>query len=1009
MDSAKKQIEELRKWEEKILTSEKRTLWQAADESIESRNEILSRRADEFVDGVKSDDVVDSPSRRRFLGWMGAATALMGTAACKRRPDDHLVPYVHKPQGVVYGVPVWYASTASNGYGVLVKTREGRPIKLEGNPDHPVNEGGLDAQTQAEMLNFYNPERLRGPVNSKNKPATWSEVDTFVKSALKAARPGGVRLLTGAVISPTLGSVIKKFADTTKGKHHTMPPLDQDPIARAHEEAMGVFAVPTFRFDKADVVVSVDADFLGSWLRPVEFTKSFSKRRKIHRGDKNVNRLFVFESSFTLTGVAADHRASIAPSHQLNIIMGLANAVSGFGSVTLERAANETGVSLKELKECAEALVKSKGRSIVVAGGCGPQALEVQLACVALNHVLQNYGATLDLDSPMITGYESGENFEPLVADMNAGNVDFLVIQGVNPVYQSKAFSEALSKVKASVVVAHEFNETAGRASFAIGESHFLESWGDAEIRSGVFSIQQPVIEPLFDTRSLGECLLTWTTDAKVDYRAVVQSYWKQNFGSAISFDSWWADQLRKGATTAGSRSRKSGSFKSANLAVTLSAAANEKISAPYELAIYSSVNLRDGAHANNAWLQELPDPISKVTWGNFAAVSPSLASRLGIRSKNATTDVLKLKVGGETLVIPAFIQPGLKSNVVNIAMGYGRESAGSIGTHLGANAASLAILKKGFTQLRGQAVEILKTGESYELAVTQKYFDLQGRDHDILQQLTLSDFLKDPEAAKKAEHKAISLYSDKEFVYPGHKWGMAIDLNSCTGCSACVVSCYSENNIGIAGADQIRKGRHMAWIRMDLYYQGNPDSENVEATYEPMLCQQCDNAPCETVCPVLATVHSNDGLNDMSYNRCVGTRYCANNCPYKVRRFNYFQYTDSLGGKIDMQDPLPMLMNPDVTIRSRGVMEKCTFCVQRIRKTADEFKDQGKKVPDGALKTACQQSCPADAIAFGDLNDPNSDVSKLQALAQSFKVLEVLNTKPSVSYLPRIRNKGTA
>jgi molybdopterin-containing oxidoreductase family iron-sulfur binding subunit len=571
-------------------------------------------------------------------------------------------------------------------------------------------------------------------------------------------------------------------------------------------------------------------------------------------------------------------------------------------------------------------------------------------------------------------------------------------------------FDRALSKVKTLVVVSREENETSAKAHFLFGESHFLESWGDAQIRQGVVSIQQPVIEPLFPTRSFGEVLLAWTQSAEVDYRVFVQNFWKKNYFSGANFETWWNDQLRKGATQVASKTKALSLPK-----VTSLLAPSLKPSTSLELVLYETAHLRDGSQASNAWLQELPDAISKVTWSNYLSVSPDFAKRMGFREDltlgHHENDVALIKAGQVSIELPVHIQPGLKPNVVTIALGYGRTTAGSVGSKVGKNALSLASRNEaGRIFLSGLPVEISKTSKTYALATTQRHFELAGRDHDILQQATLAEFLQNPEAAKEGEkeEKPFSLYNEKEFVYPGHKWGMAIDLNSCTGCQACVVACYSENNISVSGEDQVRKGRHMAWLRMDLYYSGSAN-EPTSATVQPMLCQQCSSAPCETVCPVLATTHSSDGLNDMVYNRCVGTRYCANNCPYKVRRFNYFNYSDSLGSKMDFTDPLPMALNPDVTVRSRGVMEKCTFCVQRIRRGVDEAKDKKEKLKDGAIQTACQQSCPADAIVFGDLNDPESEVSKLSEMAQGFKVLEVLNTRPSVTYLPRIRNKGTA
>jgi Fe-S-cluster-containing dehydrogenase component/anaerobic selenocysteine-containing dehydrogenase len=1030
--ASKDLLEELRKDEEKILSQSKRNLWQSAQEKEEVWDTTKAHRSTEFTGeqkGEQKEDSVSNPSRRRFLQFMGAATALMTSTACKRRPVDTLVPYVHKPQGVVSGIPVWYASSAANGYGILVKTREGRPIKVEGNPDHPANQGGLDAGIQACLLDLYNPERVKGTLRN-GRVSSWKDSDAQIKNMLSDAKPGAVRVLTGSIISPTLQATLSNFVEVHKAHHHVQWPFGNSEMD-AYQLASKQRAIPNYRFEKADVVVSFDQDFLGAHPQAVEFTKQFSKRRKIHRGDRNVNRLFVFESNFTLTGVNADHRHAILPSSQLSAIYAVAHLLaqrfpvdagikSFLTAYSPDKIAAKIGVQPEAFKEVADALAQARGRSLVLVGSSTADQLPAQLAGIFLNSILQNYGSTLDLANPAITGFEAGDSYESLLKDAVDGKVDVLIVQGANPVFHQVdgEFDRALAKIKNVIVISQEMNETAQKAQFVLGESHFLESWGDSQIRSGSISIQQPVIEPLFDTRSFGEILATWIQVESVDYRKTVQNFWRKNFYSGTSFDSWWNDQLRKGATAVAAKSKPIAAPR-----VTALSAPSAK-SAELELVLYETAHLRSGAQANNAWLQELPDAISKITWSNYVAISPALAKKMGFREdlavglKNATqdlmgangNDVAVVSVGKKSLELAVHVQPGIPENVIAVALGYGRTNAGAIGSNVGKNALVLASLNgRGAVQLSGLAAQISKSSKNYELASTQRAFELQGRDQDILQVATLSDFLKNPKAAKvsEKEESAMSLYDEKEFVYPGHKWGMAIDLNSCTGCQACVVACYSENNISASGEDQIRKGRHMAWLRLDLYYTGtdvnNPDSAEIQ----PMLCQQCTNAPCETVCPVLATTHSSDGLNDMVYNRCVGTRYCANNCPYKVRRFNYFQYSDKLGGKMELADPLPMALNPDVTVRSRGVMEKCTFCVQRIRRTVDELKDKKEKLKDGTIQTACQQSCPADAIIFGDLNDPESEVSKLSELAQGFRVLEVLNTRPSVTYLPRIRNKG--
>ncbi len=1029
------QIEAKRKSEEKLLSSEPRKFWQSYQELNEAEDIRLAVRAKEFSEGQKESLQFELPSvtRRRFLQWMGAASALMTGAACKRRETDYLVPYVNKPQGYVMGMPVWYASVAPNGSGILVKTREGKPIKLEGNPEHPLNRGGLDVQTQSLLLDFFNPERIRAP-QIKGKPASWAEADQYVKNIVQGSPAGSVRLLTGPVLSPTLKGVIEKFLASTKAKHHFFRPVSDAPVLEALDYATGKSAIPSYRFDKAEVVVSFDSDFLGAHDFAGSYTKGFSSRRKAHRGGREHNQLFVFESQYSITGVAADYRVPVSPSHFAALIfcltyevakkLGASDAEAVFGRYAAADVLKEVGVNEGIFANLVKALVDAKGRSIVIADGRCPLSFEVQLATLVLNSMLKNIGSTIDLSGERVSGFDAAESYSDLLKDAEGGKVETLIIAGANPGYQqlSGEFDKALSKIKNLVFIGSELDETAGKAQVVLAESMFLECWSDSSVRRGVFSIQQPVIQPLFTTRSLGEILSAWLGDER-DYSEIVKDFWRKSiFSGNGSFEDWWQGQLKSGVVTVDRLS--GGSQPTVQLSKVLNLlkaeTLNRKIpsnkslsnNSKVEIVLYPSLNLRDGARASNAWLQEMPDPISKVTWSNYIAVSPSLAKSLGLREDlqlgHHSNDVVELTVDGKTLSLPAHIQPGLKDNVVTVALGYGRSAAGSVGTMIGKNPLVLASAS-GARVFAGILGTIKKTSETKALATTQRHFELEGRDKDILQTATLSDFLKkkehgeDHEAHGESKHETI--YNPKEFVYPGNKWGMVIDLNSCTGCNACVVACYSENNIGIVGEDQVFKGRHMAWLRLDLYYSGSPEAP--EANFEPMLCQQCESAPCETVCPVLATVHSSDGLNDMIYNRCVGTRYCANNCPYKVRRFNYFQYTDSLGKKIDFQDPLPLMLNPDVTVRSRGVMEKCTFCVQRIRKVADEARDEKRRVQDGAIKTACQQSCPADAIVFGDLNDTNSEVSKLSKGSGNFKILEILNTKPSITYLPRLRNKG--
>ncbi|PIR23245.1 MAG: hypothetical protein COV44_03830 [Deltaproteobacteria bacterium CG11_big_fil_rev_8_21_14_0_20_45_16] len=1021
MNAAEEEIKELRKRQEKILTQSDRKMWSAVEEHGESPELRNQARAKEFVELLKDADgrpvaeLNTGVSRRDFFKWVSAAGALMTSSACTRRPKDLLIPFVNKPEGYTYGAPVWYASTSPSGLGVLVKTREGRPIKLEGNPDHPQSKGGLNAQTQAEILNLYNPERLQAPLDQSGKKISWSNADETIKSALAAAPAGSVRLLSGDFTSPSLASAIRNFSDRYKAQHTVLSSLPYIHLARANEMIGGSRGIPEFDFTKADVVLSVDCDFLGSWLRPVEFTKAFSSRRNLHRENKDVNRLFCFESMLSTTGTSSDARYSIKPSQQLDVLLAVASELSKvlrfdpsfqeiLSSYSSDKVGAAVGIAPEVFQEVAMALAEARGKSLVVAGGFGPQALEAQLACMAINVVLGNIGSTVNTGRHLVSYEQSEVRFQELIQDAMNAQVSVLIIRESDAAYTraNSDFAKACRKIPLIVYLGRETNDTSKLAHLVLPESHFLEAWGDSEAYSGIVSIQQPAIQPIFDSRSFLECLLVWMGSDQTKAKDYVQRH--SGVGTA------WEKTLRDGFVQ---RSQAALNFSPRWSAAAAAIAAAPKSGNAMELVSYASIQMGDGSFANNAWLMEMPDPISKVTWDNFAALSPATAKKLGIRERKPSDDCvdqIEIKSGASRIKLPVFLIPGLRDDVVGVALGYGRREAGSIGSGVGANAFALGRqAATGELQLSGQEVEVVKIGEKHLLACTQRHFDIHGRDNDILQRTTLAEFLKDPKAAKKIEFEGESMY--EKFHYPGHRWGMSIDLNKCTGCHACVISCQSENNVPVVGKDQVSRGRYMGWLRLDLYHWGEPD--NLEASsFEPMLCQQCESAPCETVCPVLATVHSSDGLNDMVYNRCVGTRYCANNCPYKVRHFNFFQYSDALAGKVnvDAASPLAMMLNPDVTVRTRGVMEKCTFCVQRIRKGVDVFKAKGEsKVEDGAIKTACQQSCPADAISFGDINDPNSDVSRMAAKAQSFKVLEVLNTNPSVSYLPRVYNKGAS
>jgi MoCo/4Fe-4S cofactor protein with predicted Tat translocation signal len=971
-------------------------------------------------------------SRRDFMKLMAASTAL-ASSACFQKPAHKILPYVNQPEEITFGIANFYASTCgecSSGCGTLVKTREGRPIKIEGNPDHPMNKGGLCARGQASILNLYDPDRLRNPISLirgsiNNTPTDWPTVDKKLGERFQAIKANGgkIRILSDSINSPStlklIGAFLKGFSH---GEHIMYDSVNHGEIALGQEASYGTKVVPRYRFDKADVIVSIDADFLGTWLSPVEFTKQFSHTRKLDKGQKKISKLITFESSMSITGSNADERFPIRPQDGAAVALALVSELSGRSSVpgeatetvkqfSSEKVAALIGCDPSIFKKVADQLWAARGKSLVVAGttqGQNDLGLTTQVAVNLLNSVLGNDGATIDYkNSPSLQNVGNGKDLTKLIKDMNDGQVDALLIYRSNPAYnlpKDSGFKESVKKVKELVISFNDrIDETALVSDYVLPDNHPLESWGDAEPQKNLFSLIQPTIRPIYDTRSFGDSLLAISKAAGIksapidgahDFHEFVQNNWKETifkeYGMITGFDLFWESALRDGVFD-GAGKKNLRDINSASRAFKGSALKNnvpkEKKNEGYTLSLYTKVSLGDGARANNAWLQELPDPISRMTWDNYASISNVTAEQFHLKNG----DLIKVKIGGDTIELPAHVQPGLHDKVIAVALGYGREQAGSVGNDIGKNM---------FPYQSGSNVSFTKTGATYILASAQEHDYIEGR--PIVREATLKDYLENPHAGNEEKEALTTIWSGHE--YKGYRWAMSIDLNSCTGCQACVIGCQSENNIPVVGKDGVFRGRIMHWMRIDRYYTGTPDSPK-SIVHQPMLCQHCENAPCETVCPVIATMHDDEGLNVQVYNRCVGTRYCANNCPYKVRRFNWFEY--NYGGQI--RYPINLSQNPEVTVRSRGVMEKCTFCVQRIADAKNTAKNMGRKVRDGELKTACQQSCPADAIQFGDINNSDSEVTRLAKDPRGYHVLDELNTRPSINYLTKIRNTETS
>ncbi|MCE9500642.1 MAG: 4Fe-4S dicluster domain-containing protein, partial [Leptospira sp.] len=896
---------------------EKKAHWQSYETKDKTdlrgvQNQEFFTSPDPLIQRIKTGDY----DRKTFLKLMGASAAMV-SLNCIRKPVEKIIPYVKAPDYIKPGIANYYASTCgtcSAGCGILVKAREGRPLKIEGNPDHPVSKGALCASGQAGIFDLYDPDRAREPFeikSGKSSAIEWSALDSAVKAKL-AENKGKTRVLTGPVSSPSIRSIIKEFLNSVGGGKHlefsaTSP---EEAISLASEISYGKAVVPNYRFDLAKVILSIDADFLGTWISPVEYSKAFSKRRELREGGKTINSFFAAESIPTVTGSNADFRLAIKPGDQRKFAVAVAVALSklganSFGSLSgysLDSLTAELGIEISSIEKIAKALWGAKGSSLVVAGGTSSQggdAIDLQVAVNLLNSMLDNDGKTIDHVANRIDGSTSYfKNLKELERDLNSENVGVLIINDVNLLYQMPGsdWKSILSKAKLVVSASDRLDETSAAANYLAPVNHYLESWGDTESIKGVFGITQPLVRPLFNSRSFEDMLIVWAGGKLGGFESAyeyIKSSWMKKSGGKNG-QRFWEDLLRAGVhisnkneleSTKGSRG-----FKGGSLARLSEKSGSDSLS----LSLYTTVALGDGSGANNSLRQELPDPITKITWDNFVAISPHAAKKLGIE----TNDVVKVKSGAKEITLPAQVQPGLHKDAVGIALGYGRSSVGKVGNGVGKNSYELANLVNGQLQFSGINVTIEKTGKKYKLACTQDHhmmnpLPVAGTKWDerpLILSTDIEAYNKNPESGKvpseipmihKNGAKVPARGFNPEFEYKGYRWGLAIDLTQCTGCAACVLACQVENNIPVVGRDEVRVGREMHWIRIDRYYIGDPDKpETMEIAHQPVMCQHCENAPCETVCPVAATVHGSEGTNDMVYNRCVGTRYCSNNCP---------------------------------------------------------------------------------------------------------------------------------
>lgn len=1066
---------------EMILSQSGKQYWRSVEEFAGSA---------EFEDKIKGEFPVDvenwdpSLTRRNFMKVMGASLALAGLSGCVIQPAEKIVPYVTQPEDIVPGKPLFFATAMSLGgvaTGLLAKSYDGRPVKIEGNPEHPGSLGATDIYAQASLLDMYDPDRSQETLY-RGSPKSWQDFVKAVRTVVDAAAAdggAGVRFLSQTVSSPTLQDQFRRLsAEMPNARWYQYEPVNKDNAIAGAKLAFGSPANTVYKLENAQRILSLDADLFSAFN--VRYAKDFAKARELKQGATDISRLYAIETTQTLTGAKADHRIAVKPSQMLEIAKAVAAAV-GVGGVTSTNTVKSDWIAAM-----AKDLAAFRGKSLVVVGD--NQSPAVHAIAHAINGALGNVGQTVIYTDPT-SPYEKtqAEQLRELITDIDAGKVSTLVILGGNPVYNTPADLKLdrarLDKIGTRIHLSQHVDETSEYCHWHVSEKHYLETWTDARAYDGTATIVQPLVNPLYDSRSAHEVVQLFFKENfdKRDHDIVKEFWQAQNITAAPAvartaaaapspspaadshgepaasaehstpaaspspaaspapaalpataavpaaaapktFEDNWRKAIHDGYVPNTALPAKPLAANTAFLAQQQPATTS---SGAIEIAILPDPSVYDGRFVNNGWLQELPNPITKITWDNVALVSPATAAKMSLNQgndpdeisggergiafvnthgNNMSSDLVTLTYQGGKIEkpVPVWISPGQPDDVVTIFMGYGRKRAGKIGTGLGYSA---------FDVQRSDAMnfgygELAKTGEKTSIASTQIHFNMEGR--DILRTLDLDVYLKDPNVGHQPDEYGKTMYDTatgtdvyQEWYKNNHKWAMSIDLNSCVGCNACVIACQAENNIPVVGKEQVEKSREMHWLRVDAYYSGTDVNNPGGVAFQPLPCMQCEQAPCEVVCPVTATVHNPEGLNDMVYNRCVGTRYCSNNCPYKVRRFNFLLYQD-------WNTPqYKLLRNPEVSIRSRGVMEKCTYCTQRISAARIEAEKDGRRVRDGEIVTACQAVCPTNAIVFGDANDPVSKIAAAKKDHRDYKLLNELNTQPRTTYLAGLKNQN--
>jgi len=973
----------------KFAREGKERVWRSFEELVGS-GEFEEFLRHEFP---RQASAMQAVSRRDFLKLLAAPLAMAGLSACVPQPEERIAPYIEAPEELVPGVPLFFATAmelGGYGRGLLVESNMGRPTKVEGNPQHPASLGATDPFAQGSVLSLYDPERAQ-VVTNRGRIRTYQEFLSVITQALitqDEVQGAGLRILTGTVTSPTLASQIAEVMDILpESKWHQYDAINRDNVRSGAELAFGEIVESRYHFDKAAVVVSLDNDF--TFVEPgnVRYAHDFAEQRRVTEEPRTMNRLYVIESQLTNPGAIADHRLALKPSQIENFARLLARQLG----LDVEVSEDEREIAQGWIEALVVDLNDNQGSCLILAGPQQPPA--VHALAHLMNERLGNVGNTITYTDPVEPNpVNQIESLRDLVRDLNAGRVDLLLILEGNPVYSAPAdvnFAEQLPKAGLSVYLGLYNDETALLSDWHLPATHYLEMWSDVRAYDGTVSIVQPLIEPLYNGVSPHELLAIFLGETSVDGYEIVRRYWQEQL-EVEDFEGFWKRTLHDGFMPDSEMQSKEVTVSEEAIG-SLTGQAGEPEGDPegLEILFQPDPSIWDGRFANNAWLQELPKPLTKLTWDNAALISPGTAEKLGLSNE----ELVELQIKEFKVPAPVWILPGQPADTVAVHLGYGRAGTGSVLEGAGFNANRIRTSESFWF---GSGLKIQKLGEHYPLATTQHHHSMEGR--HLVRAANLEEFIQNPELFREEEPEADELPSIyPEFEYDGDAWGMSINLNACIGCNACVIACQAENNIPTVGKEQVQNAREMHWLRVDRYFKG--DLDNPEVYFQPVPCMHCERAPCEPVCPVEATLHNSEGLNEMIYNRCVGTRYCSNNCPYKVRRFNFFEYVD------DETIPLKMARNPEVTVRSRGVMEKCTYCIQRINNTRNRAEVEERPIKDGEIKTACQQACPTNAIVFGNINDETSQVSASKNQPHDYSLLAELNTKPRTTYLAKLRN----